>query len=150
MRGLQPANDDATQQFLHDVHEIHLSSAAVDETPYYGSLETLFNEIGKTLNLRVRCIIHIKNQGVGLPDGGLFTVEQFEKKTSHELNKGQLPSRSAVEVKAPAEDAMYTAVGEQATRYLSRYRQLLVTNLRQFVLVGHDLSGEPAVLVLTK
>ena len=32
------------------------------------------------------------------------------------------------------------------TRYLARYRQVLVTNLRQFVLVGHDLDGAPAIL----
>ena len=90
------------EKFLHDVNEIHSSHAAVDETPYYGSLETLFNEIGKTLKPRVRCIIHIKNQGAGLPDGGFFTAEQFDKKSGHEPKEGQTPSRGAVEVKLPA------------------------------------------------
>jgi len=134
------------EKFLHDVHEIHSSRAAVDETPYYGSLETLLNEIGKVLKPRVRCIIHIKNQGAGLPDGGLFTAEQFGKKSGQEPKEGQPPSRGAVEVKAPSEDATRVALGEQATRYLSRYRQVLITNLRQFILVGHDLDGNPAIL----
>ena len=134
------------EKFLHDVHEIHSSRAAVDETPYYGSLETLFNEIGKTLKPRVRCIIHIKNKGAGLPDGGLFTAEQFDKKSGHDPKEGQPPSRGAIEVKAPSEDAIRMALGEQAKRYLSRYRQVLVTNLRQFILVGHDLDGSPAIL----
>lgn len=134
------------EKFLHDVHEIRSSRAAVDETPYYGSLETLFNEVGKTLKPRVRCIIHIKNQGAGLPDGGFFTAEQFDKKLGHEPKEGQPPSRGAVEVKAPSEDAIRVALGEQATRYLSRYHQVLVTNLRQFILVGHDLDGSPTIL----
>lgn len=134
------------EKFLHDTNEIHSSRAAVDETPYYGSLETLFNEIGKTLKPRVRCIIHIKNQGAGLPDGGLFTAEQFDKKSGQQPKEGQPPSRGAIEVKAPSEDAIRTALGEQAKRYLSRYRQVLVTNLRQFILVGHDLDGNPAIL----
>src|SRR5690348_1761490 len=134
------------EKFLHDVYEIHSSRAAVDETPYYGSLETLFNEIGKTVKPRVRCIIHIKNQGAGLPDGGLFTREQFDKASVQVPREGQLPSRGAIEVKPPVEDAMRVALGEQVTRYLSRYRQVVVTNLRQFILVAHDLDGNPTVL----
>jgi hypothetical protein len=134
------------EKFLHDVSEIHASHAAVDETPYYGSLETLFNEIGKTLKPRVRCIIHIKNRGAGLPDGGLFTAEQFNKKSSGQPKEGQLPSRGAIEVKPPREDATGVALGKQSTRYLARYRQVLITNLREFILVGHDLDGNPAIL----
>jgi hypothetical protein len=134
------------EKFLQDVHEIHSSRAAVDETPYYGSIETLFNEIGKVLKPRVRCIIHIKNRGAGLPDGGFFTAEQFDRKAGREPKEGQPPSRGAIEVKPPSEDAMRVALGEQGTRYLLRYRQLLVTNLRQFILVGHDLDGNAVVL----
>ncbi len=132
------------ERFLHDISEIHSSRAAVDETPYYGSLETLFNEIGKTLKPRVRCIIHPKDRGAGQPDGGLFTAEQFEKKAAFEPKEGQIPSRGAIEVKAPREDAMRVALDEQVGRYLARYRQVLVTNLRQFILVGHDADANPA------
>jgi SAM-dependent methyltransferase len=136
----------ALEKFLHDVSEIHASHAAVDETPYYGSLETLFNEIGKTLKPRVRCIIHIKNRGAGLPDGGLFTAEQFDRKSGEQQKEGQLPSRGAIEVKAPREGARGVALGKQSTRYLAHYRQVLITNLREFILVGHDLDGNPAIL----
>ncbi len=139
-------SDDAARKISPRRARDSLPRAAVDETPYYGSLETLFNEMGRTLKPRVRCIIHIKNKGAGLPDGGLFTAEQFDKKSGQRLKEGQLPARGAVEVKPPSEDAMRVALGEQATRYLARYRQVLVTNLRQFVLVGHDLDGRPAIL----
>ena len=112
------------EKFLHDVGEIHSSHSAVDETPYYGSLEALLNEIGKTLKPRVRCIIHPKNQGAGLPDGGLFTAEQFGKKSGQQPKTGQLPSRGAMEVKPPSEDAVTLALGDQVTRYVTRYRQV--------------------------
>jgi hypothetical protein len=134
------------EKFLTDVHEIHASRAAVDETPYYGALETLLSEVGKNLKPRVRCIIHPKDRGAGLPDGGLFTADQFDKKSGHEPKEGQLPSRGAIEVKPPKEDALQVALGDQVTRYLARYRQVLVTNLRQFLLVGHDADGRPAIL----
>lgn len=106
------------------------------------------NDVGKALKPRVRCILHPKNKGAGLPDGGLFAAEQFGRKSEAEKEpkEGQLPARGAIEVKPPREDARRVALGDQAARYLSRYRQLLVTNLRQFILVGHDLDGNPAVL----
>ena len=134
------------EKFLHDVDEIHSSRAAVDETPYYGSLETLFNEIGKTLDPRVRCIIHPKDRGAGQPDGGFFTIEQFDKKAGHELKQAQIPSRGAIEVKPPREEATQVALGEQVGRYLARYRQVVVTNLRQFILMGHDTDSKPCIL----
>jgi Type ISP C-terminal specificity domain/N-6 DNA Methylase len=134
------------EKFLQDVHEIRSSHAAVDETPYYGSLEVLLNEVGKTLKPRVRCIIHPKNKGAGLPDGGLFTAEQFDKKSGEQPKEGQLPSRGAMEVKPPSEDGVKVALSEQVTRYVTRYRQVLVTNLRQFALVGLDADGRPTIL----
>jgi hypothetical protein len=39
--------------YFRNLHEIHSSQAAVKETSYYGTLETLLNEIGKTLKPRV-------------------------------------------------------------------------------------------------
>jgi hypothetical protein len=134
------------EQFLLHISEIHSSHAAVDETPYYGSLETLFNEIGKNLKPRVRCIIHPKDRGAGQPDGGFFTAEQFDKKAAHQPKEGQIPARGAIEVKPPREDAMQIALGGQVGRYLARYRQVLVTNLRQFILVGHDVEGKLSIL----
>jgi len=51
-----------------------------------------------------------------------------------------------VEVKGPAADVHAIARGEQVTRYHWRYRQVLVTNLRQFVLMGLNRRGEPVEL----
>ena len=44
------------------------------------------------------------------------------------------------------EDAWLTAAGEQVSRYWDRYRLVLVTNTRDFVLVGEDAAGRAAKL----
>jgi hypothetical protein len=129
------------ESYLHNLSLIRSSGAAVKETSYYSTLDNLFNEIGKTLKPRVRSIINIANKGVGLPDGGLFTVDQFQKRTKGEPIKGQLPSRGCIEVKSPAEDVMVVAKGKQVRKYLDLYRQCLVTNYRDFVLVGLNEDG---------
>src|SRR6267143_2154124 len=43
------------------------------------ALAALLNEVGKSLKPRVRCIINPRNRGAGIPDGGLFTPDQFQK-----------------------------------------------------------------------
>ena len=134
------------ETFLKELSEIHSSGAAVKETSYYGPLANLLNDIGKTLKPKVKCIINLQNQGAGLPDGGLFTQEQFQKAGDLEPMAGQMPARGVIEVKSTGDDAWVTAAGEQVTRYWGRYRLVLVTNYRDFVLVGQDPTGKPVKL----
>jgi len=126
------------ETYLQDLSDIHSSGSGVKETSYYGTLANLFNEVGKTLKPRVRCIINIANRGAGLPDGGFFTPDQFQKRAKGELIEGQLPSRGCIEIKSTAENIDAIAESEQVRRYLSRYRQVLVTNYRDFILIGLD------------
>src|SRR6266478_5157536 len=126
------------EKYLGDLFEIRSSGGAVKETSGYPALSQLFNEIGKTLKPKVRCVINLQNQGAGLPDGGLYSAEQFQKRAKVEPLEGQLPARGCIEVKSPGEDALVVARGEQVRRYLNRYRQVLVTNYRDFVLVALD------------
>ena len=51
-----------------------------------------------------------------------------------------------VEVKGVGDDAWLTAAGNQVSRYWGRYRLVMVTNTRDFVLVGEDGEGRPAKL----
>ena len=46
----------------------------------------------------------------------------------------------------PTDDAWLTAEGAQVSRYWKQYRLVLVTNLRDFVLVGEDDAGRPEKL----
>ena len=49
-------------------------------------------------------------------------------------------------MKGTAEDAWVVAQGEQVTRYWGKYRQVLITNYRDFVLIGQDAEGKPVKL----
>ncbi|BAG02726.1 type ISP restriction/modification enzyme [Microcystis aeruginosa] len=132
--------------YFRNLHEIHSSQAAVKETSYYGTLETLLNEIGKTLKPRVRCIINLRNQGAGLPDGGLFNVDQFQKNQELEPFTAIFPERGAIEIKGTKEDIKKIAASEQVQKYWQKYGQVLVTNYRDFLLIGRNSQGQPVEL----
>ncbi len=136
----------ALETYLRELRDIRSTGSGVKETSYYPALSNLFNEVGKRLKPRVRCIINLANRGAGLPDGGLFTAEQFQKPSDAEPLPGQPPARGVIEVKPAKDDAWTTADGEQVSRYWGKYRQVLVTNYRDFVLVGQDAEGKPAKL----
>ncbi|HJT79118.1 MAG TPA: N-6 DNA methylase, partial [Gemmataceae bacterium] len=132
--------------YLRELYEVRSTGAGVKETSYYPALANLLNAVGHTLKPRVRCVINLANRGAGMPDGGLFTPDQFQKGTEQPL-QGQLPSRGAIECKGTRDDARQIAASDQVTTYLNKYRQVLVTNYRDFVLVGQDgASGRPVVL----
>jgi hypothetical protein len=133
------------ENYLCEIREIRATRAGTVETAYYAALANLLDGTGKTLKPRVRCILQLQNLGAGNPDGGLFTADQFPK-GSHEPAGAGIPSRGAIEVKGTADDAFATAEGEQVGRYLARYGQVLVTNYRDFVLMGRDAEGKPARL----
>jgi len=134
------------EAYLTSLREIRSSGEAVDETSYYGALETFLNEIGKSLKPRVRCVLSLKNRGAGIPDGGLFTDEQLKKSRGEEKPLSQIPARGVIEVKPTSDDAWITADSEQVSRYWAKYRQVLVTNYRDFVFVGQDPAGNPVKL----
>jgi len=93
----------------------------------------------------VRCVINPASRGAGIPDGGFFVAGQFQKGVAGPL-PGQLPARGALEVKAVDADVRVVAESQQVRRYLEKYRQVLVTTYREFVLVGYDADGLPALL----
>ena len=88
------------------------------------------------------CVGELVDQGAGHPDFGLYAAKQLQKGQPRE---GQTPKHGVVEVKAP-DDAFLTAAGDQVSRYWTRYRLVLVTNTRDFVLIGEDGNGQQAKL----
>jgi hypothetical protein len=136
----------SVETYIRELPEIRSSGEAVPETSYYGALAALLNEIGKSLKPRVRCIVNLRNRGAGIPDGGLFTPDQFQRSSKSEPIAGQPPSRGAIEIKPTRDDAWVTANSKQVSRYWDRYGQVLVRNYRDFVLVGRDAEGHPAKL----
>jgi len=118
----------------------------VKETSYYPALSNLLNAVGGRLKPKVQCVFQLANIGAGSPDVGLFTPDQLQKKGALPPLQRQVPSRGVVEVKSPKDDAWRTADGKQVTKYWGQYGQVLVTNLRDFLLVGKDSDGNAVKL----
>ena len=133
----------AVETYLTDLRRIHASGGATGERSYYGPLENLLNAVGHTLKPKVFCVGELADQGAGHPDFGLYTAKQVQRGQPKE---GQVPERGVVEVKSASDDAWLTADSAQVSRYWKRYRLVLVTNTRDFVLVGEDTAGHPATL----
>ncbi len=121
--------------FLTDIRDAHASGVGVKETSYYPYLANLFTAFGKKLKPRVRCIIHPHSIGAGLPDGALITSDQ-KSSDDDPLADGLIPSRGVIEVKSPTDDTHVIAQTEQIGKYLNKYGLVLVTNLRQFILLA--------------
>ena len=137
----------AFETYIRDLQEIKATGAAVKETSYYGALEKLLNKLGQELKPKVRCVMQLKNiGGAGMPDGGLFTASQFQKKTGETPTNPTNPERGVIEIKGTGDDAWVVAETKQVSKYWDKYRQVLVTNYRDFVLIGEDENGLPATL----
>ena len=133
----------AVETYLADLQRIRASGGATGERSSYGPLANLLNAIGATLKPKVFCVGELADQGAGHPDFGLYAAKQVQK---GQPKQGQVPEGGVVEVKAADDDAWLTAAGDQVSRYWDRYRLVLVTNTRDFVLVGEDVAGRPAKL----
>jgi Type ISP C-terminal specificity domain/N-6 DNA Methylase len=131
------------EEYLTELKAIRSSGAGVPETSYYPALSALFNTVGRGLKPKVRCIMNINNQGAGLPDGGLFTAEQFPRQSDGKPKEGQLPSRGAIEAKGTKPDIKAIAFSTQVKDYLARYGIVIATNLRDFMIVARSPTGAP-------
>ena len=134
---------DAVEAYFADLARVRASGGATSERSSYGPLANLLNAVGGTLKPKVFCIGELADQGAGHPDFGLYAAKQVQKGRQRE---GQTPERGVVEVKPVNDDAWLTAESAQVSRYWDRYRLVLVTNLRDFVLIGEDAAGRPAKL----
>ncbi|MGY3087340.1 hypothetical protein ACVWYF_000366 [Hymenobacter sp. UYAg731] len=136
--------------YLHALATIRATGAATPETSYYTPLENLFNAVGAGLKPTVRAVFQLSDLGAGRPDFGLFAAGQFERPadgvSSPERRAGALPERGAGEVKGPGESLDKLLAGKQVSKYWDKYRQVLVTNLRQFAFVAEDAHGQPLLL----
>ena len=133
----------AIEAYFTDLRLVRGSGGATNERSLYVPLANLLNAVGGALKPKVFCVQEMADQGVGHPDFGLYTTQQVQKGKS---KSGQKPERGVVEVKPVADDAWLTASGDQVSRYWDGYRRVLVTNARDFVLMGEDASGQPVRL----
>ena len=133
----------AVESYFADLQRVHASGGATGERSSYGPLANLLNAAGATLRPKVFCVGELADQGAGHPDFGLYAAKQVQK---GQPRQGQVPERGVVEVKAAGENVSATALGEQVARYWHRYDLVLVTNLREFTLVGPNPGGGEKIL----
>lgn len=128
------------EAFLRRMGEIRATGGATSETSFYGALETLLNAVGNGLNPKVRANGQLRNQGAGHPDFGLYTQHQC-RSGAPMPGQGEIPERGVVEVKGLTEEVLATSDTKQVSKYWKRYRLVLVTNYREFLLIGVDPAG---------
>ena len=133
----------AVEAYFTELSRLRASGGGTGERSSYGPLSGLLTAIGEALKPKAFCIQEPADLGAGHPDFALYAANQVQRGRPRE---GQLPERGVVEVKPIGNDAWLTAKGDQVSRYWDRYRLVLVTNTRDFVLVGEDAKGRPAKL----
>ena len=133
----------AVEEYLVELRRIRATGGGTGELSYYPPLNNLLNAVGGSLRPKVYCVSQLAQQGAGHPDFGLYAARQVSK---GQPKRGQTPEGGVVEVKAASDDAWITADSAQVSRYWERYRLVLVTNTRDFVLLGEDSQGNPARL----
>lgn len=127
------------ERYFSSVRDVHQLGAGTKERSYYPAFAELLNAIGQDLKPRVLCLSDLGNTGAGHPDFGLFATSQVQR---GEPRRGQVPERGVVELKGVGDDAWLTADTMQVTKYFGAYRMVLVSNIRDFLLVGEAPNGE--------
>jgi hypothetical protein len=123
--------------------EIATLRGATKETSGYPALANLLNAVGHTLKPKVKCIIHPKNSGAGIPDGGLFLPDQLKNRNDEESFIDQKPARGVIEVKSTREEIGDIAETKQVKEYLDHYGLVLLANYRSFLLLKRGDNGKP-------
>jgi hypothetical protein len=135
----EPSAPTFIREYLCRMADIRGTGGATKETSYYSALENLLNQFGKTLKPQVVCNGQLRNQGADNPDFGLYTKSQIQ---GGEPRKGQIPERGVIEVKGLGDNTLLTANSAQVSKYLSLYGLVLVTNYREFRLIGDQGGGK--------
>ena len=144
-----PANNKsltmAVETYFDNLRKISASGGGTGELSYYPPLSNLLNAVGGSLKPKVFCVSQLAHLGAGHPDFGLYAAKQVQK-GQPKKGQGPLPECGVVEVKSADDDAWLTANSAQVSKYWELYRLVLVTNTRDFVLLGEDDQGNPAKL----
>ena len=138
-----PKLSQIVEAYFKHLSLVKSSGGSTGEISLYAPLHDLLQAVGGTLKPKVFCVQNLADQGAGHPDFGLYAANQVQK---GKPKSGQKPERGVIEGKPIADDAWLTAGSAQISKYWEAYRQVLVTNFRDFVMVGEDDAGQPVKL----
>ena len=134
----------AVEAYIKDLRAIRASGGATAELSYHTPLNNLLTAVGAALKPKVRCVGELQDMGAGHPDLGLYSTTQrsrrggFETRPPRSRIPAELPDCGVVEIKSASDDAWLTVDSDQVSKYWNKYRLVLVTNTRDFVLLGED------------
>src|SRR5262249_5783696 len=104
------------------------------------------NAVGDTVQPRVFCIPQLANlRKAGHPDFGLFEQRRKLHLDASEWPSGVAPDRGVVEAKPIDSELKEFRDSDQIKKYLAGYGLVLLTNYRDFELIGAEPSGLPRV-----
>ncbi len=127
--------------YLAEIARIRATRAGTGEISYYGALTGALNAAGERLKPRVFCVPNLRNRGAGFPDMGLFVAARGH--APEDWPEAHPPERGVVEVDDIPAELTVKSGSAQVQRYLDAYGLVLVTNYRDFVLLGRDALGRP-------
>jgi hypothetical protein len=116
--------------YLQGLQQARGTGKATAEQSFKSKLETLLTVVGERGDPKTFATMELKHEGAGHPDLGVF-------------DRSSGNARLVVEVKPTTHDVFDTARGDQVSKYWRHYQYVLVTNLREFVLVvRNEETGE--------
>ena len=127
--------------YLAEIARVRATRAGTGEISYYGALAGALNAAGAGLKPRVFCVPNLRNRGSGFPDMGLFVTARGQ--ALEDWPEARSPERGVVEVDDIPADLSLKVGSDQVRRYLAGYGLVLVTNYRDFALLGRDAQGQP-------
>src|SRR3984893_410158 len=145
-RGLGGVADELfkiVERYFAALGDVHRLGAGTKERSFYPALAELLNALGRELKPKVLCLSDLGNTAAAHPDFGLSAANQVQK---GEPRRGQAPERGVIEVKSAGDDAWLTADTAQVSKYFGAYRLVIVTNIRDFLIIGEGPDGRAAKL----
>ena len=117
----------AVREYLQAIARV--SVVGTPELSHYTALDNLFDAIGEGLTPKVRAVVHYSESSPGQPDLGFFSADNPQ------------PDRGVVEVKGADANLNDPIASQQVDDYWQIHKLVLVTNLREFALVGQNHEG---------
>lgn len=129
--------------YFGEIARVRATGAGTAETSYYSALQSAFNAIGAHLKPKVFCVSQLANRrGAGHPDFGLFSQDQLPRGGVTDWTEAlEIPARGVVEAKSVEADLEEILRSQQVQDYLAAYGLVLVTNYRDFILLGRNGRG---------
>jgi hypothetical protein len=126
------------ERYFSRLRDEHGLGAGTDERSYYPAFAELLNALGHELKPKVLCLSDLANTGAGHPDFGLYAANQVQR---GEPRKGQPPERGVIEMKGVDDETWLTADTKQVSKYFGAFQLVIVSNLRDFLIVGEGPTG---------